>query len=168
MVKKPEFAQCHPDRKVLAKGLCRSCYEKNLKKNNPEFAERQRTNARNWAEKNKDRLEKYRKQRNTDPQCKERDKQTHKRNYLSRKYGMSNECVEKLKQAQQNKCPICERLLTDVKKIHIDHNHTTGYVRGILCSKCNNGLGFFNDDIQLFTKVLSYLQSSTEFKTNRS
>lgn len=46
---------CHPDKPLYAKGMCRSCYEKNLRRRNPEYALRQRENAQQWAEKHKKR-----------------------------------------------------------------------------------------------------------------
>lgn len=51
-------------------------------------------------------------------------------------------------------CMICE----SVERLCIDHDHTTGEVRGILCSKCNTGLGFFRDNPQLLHKASSYLR----------
>jgi hypothetical protein len=41
-------AACHPDRPLYAKKMCRSCYEKNLRRTNPEFAERQKKNNQQW------------------------------------------------------------------------------------------------------------------------
>jgi len=48
-IPKSKFASCHPAKSIYAKGLCRSCYEKQLRLINPEFAERQRENCRQWA-----------------------------------------------------------------------------------------------------------------------
>ena len=164
MASKEQFAKCHPDRPKFCRGMCRSCYEKNLRQTNPEYANRQRENQRKWAESNPERIKEYIKRRTNNPEHRERDKQKHKQNYLSRKFGLSIECIEELKRIQGNACAICGRILDTVKAVHIDHNHNTGQYRGILCSKCNNGLGFFNDDIQLFTKAITYLQTSTGIK----
>ena len=58
------------------------------------------------------------------------------------------------------KCDICS---TDIpgfgrKKLCIDHDHTTGAFRGMLCQKCNLGLGNFNDDPNLLKKAIKYLR----------
>lgn len=78
------------------------------------------------------------------------------RNYsLRRKYKISLDDYDALYNKQQGKCAICgnpEELL------HIDHNHITGEVRGLLCLKCNRGIGFLNDDIKILEQALAYLK----------
>lgn len=63
---------------------------------------------------------------------------------------------------QDGKCKICGIGL-DFKspqkmyKPHVDHDHMTGYVRGILCLTCNTGLGMFADNPELLSKAINYL-----------
>ena len=59
---------------------------------------------------------------------------------------------------QHGCCAICgvER---DPVRLVIDHNHRTGKVRGLLCSPCNTGLGFFKDSPDLVTAALTYLDT---------
>ena len=47
-----------------------------------------------------------------------------------------------------NRCEICLKPFTDYRGRgkHIDHNHETGFTRGVLCARCNNGLGLFKDN----------------------
>ena len=62
---------------------------------------------------------------------------------------------------KQNKsCAICNLFFDkkDLKNIHIDHDHKTGEVRGILCSKCNHAIGLFNDNIDLLNNAINYLK----------
>jgi hypothetical protein len=79
----------------------------------------------------------------------------HKNTYRYAKYGITKEQFDELFKNQEGKCPICK---TELKKeIHIDHDHLTGQVRGVLCGKCNKGLGQFNDNIESLTNAIKYL-----------
>lgn len=64
--------------------------------------------------------------------------------------------------SQQNgKCSICSvTLVLRNKNTHLDHNHTTGKIRGILCKFCNNGLGFFYDSPEKLRNAAIYLENS--------
>jgi hypothetical protein len=78
---------------------------------------------------------------------------------LKKKYNLSKEEYEKLLLAQNNKCAICN---SDTPKgryssFNVDHDHKTNKVRGLLCTNCNRGLGFFKDDIELLKKALYYI-----------
>jgi hypothetical protein len=87
---------------------------------------------------------------------KKRSNTYHKSIYRYAKYGITKEDFDKLFKTQEGKCPIC---ITELKEeIHIDHDHLTGQVRGILCGKCNKGLGQFNDDIESLTNAIKYLK----------
>lgn len=57
---------------------------------------------------------------------------------------------------QNNLCAICSKE-SKQRALAIDHCHKTKKIRGLLCSKCNRGLGFFNDDSNLLTKAIEYL-----------
>jgi hypothetical protein len=47
------------------------------------------------------------------------------------------------------------------KTLHIDHDHATGFFRGMLCMHCNQGVGKFKDDPSLLTKAIKYLGKQT-------
>ena len=88
-----------------------------------------------------------------------------KRNQYSRfwkfkkKYGLSKEGYENLLIRQKNKCAICGSLLsTDSRQIHVDHDHKTGKVRGIVHQSCNLTLGFSNENIETLKSVIRYIQ----------
>ena len=72
------------------------------------------------------------------------------------KYGLDEESYVGLFAKQNNKCRICETSFDDVRAC-VDHSHTTGIVRGLLCDKCNRGLGYFNDNPDLLSKAIEYL-----------
>ena len=78
-----------------------------------------------------------------------------------RAYGISEEQTAALLAAQGGRCAICR---TDtpggVGDWHVDHDHATGVVRGLLCNSCNIALGLFRDDEALLTAALAYLERS--------
>ena len=76
---------------------------------------------------------------------------------LKNSYGMTLEEKEALLKSQNNKCKICKDELQG-KKLHIDHCHTTGKIRAILCHHCNTGLGLFKESPELLTKAIEYLE----------
>ena len=72
-------------------------------------------------------------------------------------YGISESNYYGILELQDNKCAICHDVLT-----HIDHNHETGKVRGILCLKCNSILGFSRDSIDILYNSINYLKKFQE------
>lgn len=70
---------------------------------------------------------------------------------------MSLSRYEELYAAQNGKCAICNTTFVD-KTPCVDHNHTTGEVRGLLCTTCNAGLGLFKDDLALLYSAKHYLE----------
>ena len=59
---------------------------------------------------------------------------------------------------QNGVCSICGREPEEGKRIFaFDHDHATGYARGVLCGKCNVGLGYFNDDVSTLRAAIDYL-----------
>lgn len=58
---------------------------------------------------------------------------------------------------QDNRCAICGEPPPPNRRLAIDHNHTTGQIRDLLCTRCNAGLGMFNDDTALLERAAEYL-----------
>lgn len=59
---------------------------------------------------------------------------------------------------QGYRCAVCTAKLT-VKTAHVDHCHSTGKIRGALCSNCNHGLGHFQDDVTNLKSAIAYLKA---------
>lgn len=75
------------------------------------------------------------------------------------KFGITIDDYEKLLTNQKFCCAICERHMSEFKRsLAVDHNHSTGQIRGLLCLNCNNGIGKLKDDIQLLEKAIRYLK----------
>lgn len=87
---------------------------------------------------------------------KERYKKLFLVNSLKRLYGLSYEDYLSLLERQEFKCAICKKK-AGKRRLSVDHNHTTNKVRGLLCDRCNVGLGMFGDSPQLFYNALDYI-----------
>lgn len=76
-------------------------------------------------------------------------------------YGISLEIYKELLESQNGKCAICGTNSTGKRfAFHVDHDHKTGKVRGLLCSNCNSGIGNLRDDISLLEKAIEYLAAA--------
>ena len=85
---------------------------------------------------------------------------------LKRDYGISLEAYTEMLVKQQGLCAICgtangsERSNNNGRKVlGVDHNHATGAIRGLLCARCNAGLGNFQENPEWLVKAAEYLES---------
>lgn len=80
-----------------------------------------------------------------------------RKSHLKRKYGITPEEYDTLLAQQGGVCGICGREPNRGISLHVDHDHATGAVRGLLCFRCNNALGDFDDDPVLLRAAAAYL-----------
>lgn len=85
-------------------------------------------------------------------------KQQYSRNSLLKKYKLSNDQYNKMVEEQKGLCYICNQEPTQGKKLSIDHCHTKGNVRKLLCNNCNLGLGNFKDNPKTLQAAIKYLE----------
>lgn len=78
---------------------------------------------------------------------------------LRRYFNMEPEDFAELNQLQNGVCAICDNKPVSDSRLHIDHDHSSGIVRGLLCSPCNLGLGNFLDNPKLLMRAIEYLAS---------
>ena len=85
---------------------------------------------------------------------------------LKKSFGITLDEYNQILEKQNNVCAICgnpERTRhnnTDrVRNLAVDHCHTTGKIRGLLCTACNQGLGNFRDNPDFLAKAISYLMN---------
>lgn len=77
--------------------------------------------------------------------------------HLRRRYGMTVEDKVSLLLSQGG-CAICRKPPTDDLSVwHVDHDHESGRVRGVLCRRCNQGIGFFGDSPATLLAAIAYL-----------
>lgn len=74
--------------------------------------------------------------------------------HLLRTYGLSLEEYEKMLEEQGGGCAVCG----SVEALAVDHDHKSGEIRGIICRRCNQGIGRFEDNPVLLRKLARYLE----------
>jgi hypothetical protein len=77
---------------------------------------------------------------------------------LKRRYGMSLDDFDQMLKAQGGLCALC---LTK-PAVDVDHCHSNGKVRALLCRACNLGLGMFSDKPEMLRKAASYIEANRD------
>lgn len=147
-------------------------------RNDPENKKRILQRAKEYGEKNKEKIAKYKKEnrlhlnkkaaewRKRSPKFKanrEKTKNVTTSGRLKRQYGITLEDYNDLLVVQNYKCAICPKSHSEsLHGLHIDHCHKTKKVRGLLCMQCNTVLGKVNDNIKILENAITYLKSHNE------
>lgn len=88
-----------------------------------------------------------------------------KKNALKYRYGISEEDYNEKHRSQNERCAICNRPQSEFnERFSVDHCHSTNQIRGLLCPRCNFGIGYFMDDGNLLLKAYGYLKFWAEQK----
>lgn len=87
-----------------------------------------------------------------------RDSRKQQDYWLRSKYGISSDDRDKMLADQKGCCAICKVSEPSGYNWHVDHDHVTGKVRGLLCSKCNQGLGLFDEKTSNLEEAIKYLR----------
>jgi hypothetical protein len=78
---------------------------------------------------------------------------------LKRNYGITVEDFNRMFEEQKGQCACCGTSHVGFKRrLHVDHDHLSNQVRGLLCTKCNPGLGYFMDSIEKLEMAILYLK----------
>jgi len=82
------------------------------------------------------------------------------RSYLyASKYGITVEDYAAMSDRQGGQCAVCSTTEPGGRgRFHVDHCHESGTVRGLLCTRCNTGLGQFGDDVETLQNAINYLR----------
>jgi hypothetical protein len=77
---------------------------------------------------------------------------------LKNKFNLTIKEWDDLFDKQKGVCAICAHPEQNGKRLSIDHCHTSGRIRGLVCNRCNSGLGRFDDDSKLMRRAVEYLE----------
>jgi hypothetical protein len=78
--------------------------------------------------------------------------------HLSRKFRLTLDAFDELCRLQGGVCAIYGRAPKAGKHLHVDHDHETGEVRGLLCFSCNVGTGNFGNHVKRLQRAIDYLE----------
>jgi hypothetical protein len=85
-----------------------------------------------------------------------------RKSHLKRKYGMTLEDYDQMLEAQAGVCAICGEARPEERTLHVDHDHETGVIRGLLCFRCNQAIGSLQEDHEIFQTAADYLDRDIE------
>lgn len=85
---------------------------------------------------------------------KEKAKERSRKHSLKKKYNLTEEQYTEMCIKQNNRCLIC----SEEANLVVDHSHLTSEIRGLLCTKCNTGLGMFRDNTLFLESAINYLK----------
>jgi hypothetical protein len=81
--------------------------------------------------------------------------------YLKKNYKITLEVYDNILESQGGGCAICG-MKPKERRLHIDPNHSTNLIRGILCGKCNKAIGLLNENLNLFDRAKEYIKNNNE------
>lgn len=81
---------------------------------------------------------------------------------MLKRYGLSHVDYYTMLEAQGRACKTCLTPFEQHGEANVDHNHRTGKVRGLLCVRCNRGIGLFRDDPLSLRRAATYLENADD------
>jgi hypothetical protein len=176
----PEAAKAHdikkrskPGASTAATERVRQWRERQKAEHPEEFREKQREQNKAWLDANREKRREYEKRRRVEKldEIRAYNAKWHRENrannpdkirrmHLKSLYGVTPEDYERMLKEQGGRCLICPATPDGERHgvFHIDHCHTGGHVRGLLCHRCNTALGLFADDPERLRKAIGYLK----------
>ena len=129
---------------------CKGCHQAQQQRWYAANREKAIADVKRWQQENKEHLHAYRREYRQRRKVEQRDA------YLRRTFGFSHAEYENLLALQGGGCRICGKRPGKIA-LHVDHDHETGEIRGLLCVGCNNALGQFGDDVGLLMRAGEYV-----------
>ena len=150
---KERLAKMTPEELLAHKEKIKEQYRKRYAKNPEQYRAYKRKYIENNKEKLKERYKQYRLKYKAN-------------NYQHLKmFDITKEQYLEMLEQQKHVCAICGGK-DKTRRLAVDHCHTTGVIRGLLCSGCNTSLGQFKDSVELLQKAIQYLKDNNGNKPN--
>jgi hypothetical protein len=145
-----KYRAAHPER---VKESARRAYHERVRTETPEEKrsriEQKTIYLRGWKKMNPDKVKKSRDKIDKDK----------RRTYeLKRNFGITRSAYDDLLRGQGNKCAVCRGIEWGGHGPSVDHDHERGFVRGILCHRCNLAIGLIRDDPRIAELMAGYLR----------
>lgn len=147
----------HNRAKGQHRNMCRDCVNAWIREYN-KSPDGKKVRA-DWRKRNEKRIKEWQKIYKNDPEKREQRKVYHKQYWL-KQYGLTVEDYDKLFEDQNGRCAICKSDSFDKRRkaLAVDHDHVTNKIRGLLCRRCNQAIGAFQDNPDLLRKAATYLE----------
>lgn len=171
MTKKHETPQHGTWAEYVKRGCrCAECkeaarlYNKQRREKDPSITKRDNVYSRQWAKDNPDKRKSAEtKWREQNPDKHREDSKRRSEKFRMKLYALAPERHAEMLAAQGGVCAVCGS--PDNRQLSVDHDHETGAVRGLLCRRCNLGMGCFADDPKVLERAIQYLHSSIDAAT---
>ena len=142
---------------------CRECFNAHLREKyagDAAFRQRVRERGREWSRANPEKRaaakrRQYAARKQSDPEGERMKRRRYEARY---KYGLEWGDFDALWRSQDGRCAICKSPFTG--RVAVDHCHTTGKIRGLLCTRCNVGIGNMRDDPDMLQRAIDYLRAA--------
>lgn len=135
-----------PDAKLYYRSTCKSCYGRNTTRLAKELYHKD--------------LEVAREKRRAYRQANREQTNRWKRKQNWKRQGIDVDVALELVNKNDGTCDICKRPPQNGKALYVDHCHTSGRVRGVICHDCNTGLSRFQDNPDNLRKAADYLDGN--------
>jgi hypothetical protein len=132
---------------------CKACTAARRRRWYEANREREIARVKAWQQANAERHNENQRRRRERPEVKAKEREGH----LRRKFNLTQEEYEQLLNGQSGGCAVCAREPKPGKSLHVDHDHETGEVHGLLCFSCNAALGHLGEDRERITALSIYL-----------
>ncbi len=140
-----EFGSFKSKGKIYKRGDCKACarkYANDWRNSSEEMKARRRAAVKASAERHPDVIIRSRRRK------------------AWKRLGIDPDAAEAYYLAHKGQCEICGKSNPNPERaLAVDHCHTTGKIRGMLCGNCNSGIGFFKEDIEVMLKAIAYLKT---------
>lgn len=87
----------------------------------------------------------------------------HQNAHLKKNFGITLTQYDLMLTQQEQRCAICKKHKFEfTRNLAVDHSHTTGQIRRLLCYGCNTGIGMLKENIEIMTQALNYIKEWNE------